>query len=271
MKRKFEEYTLVSDMDGTLLNSEGKLSDENIKAIKYFVDNGGKFTVATGRMLPSAGRFLDKLYINLPIILYNGSKIYDYKNNRVITEFYLEEERKHIIKLIEKDYPNMGIEIYSQEKVYIYQECEYTKRLSGKGYDIVRNVDESHWNQKWIKVLFISNKDEIDHLEEVFNSKYDSGSIIRSGEKFLEITYNDTSKGKALETVVYNLNLNRDKIIAIGDNMNDLELLEYANVGFVVNNGNEKLLKRNLLIAPSNDNNVIDYVVKWIERHVENI
>ena len=61
----FDGYLLVSDMDGTLLNSKGKLSEENKRAIEYFVDNGGQFTLATGRMLPSIKRHIHKVKVTL--------------------------------------------------------------------------------------------------------------------------------------------------------------------------------------------------------------
>ena len=92
----FDGYLLVSDMDGTLLNSKGKLSEENKRAIEYFVDNGGQFTLATGRMLPSVKRHIHKLKVTLPVIMYNGTKIYDFSNDEVIYEKFLEEERKEI-------------------------------------------------------------------------------------------------------------------------------------------------------------------------------
>ena len=77
---KFKGYTIVSDMDGTLLNSRGKLSEENVQAIGEFIKEGGCFTVATGRMLPSVERFIKRLQVNLPVILYNGTKIYDFNS-----------------------------------------------------------------------------------------------------------------------------------------------------------------------------------------------
>lgn len=80
----FDGYLLVSDMDGTLLNSKGKLSEENKKAIEYFVDNGGQFTLATGRMLPSIKRHIHKMKVTLPVIMYNGTKVYDFNSDEVI-------------------------------------------------------------------------------------------------------------------------------------------------------------------------------------------
>lgn len=270
MKDRFKGYLLATDMDGTLLDSNGKLSNDNIKAIEYFVNNGGIFTIATGRMLPSAMRFINEMKINAPIILYNGSKVYDCKTKEVIYEKYLEEDRKSVINKVSKDYSNLGIEIYSQENIYIYQRCKYTDRLSKKGYDVIEKIEEKHWEQKWIKVLFIESKFEIDKLEQEFALKYDTGTVIRSGEKFLELSANGITKGQALRILVDRLGIDRKKVVAIGDNMNDLEMLEYAEFGFCVKNANKSLIEKISLLAPGNDENAIEYVINWLENIIVN-
>ena len=114
----FDGYLLVSDMDGTLLNSKGKLSEENKKAIEYFVDNGGQFTLATGRMLPSIKRHIHKMKVTLPVIMYNGTKVYDFNNNEVIWEKFLEEDRKEIVKVVKEVIANgVGQELKSYANV----------------------------------------------------------------------------------------------------------------------------------------------------------
>ena len=158
----FDGYLLVSDMDGTLLNSNRKLSEENKKAIEYFVDNGGEFTLATGRMLPSIKRHIHKMKVTLPVIMYNGTKVYDFNNDKVIWEKFLEEERKEIIKVVNEVSPNVGIEIYSDEVVYIYQACKRTERFNKLGYDVIYDIDYSIWNKKWTKALIVGEKEEND-------------------------------------------------------------------------------------------------------------
>ena len=72
MKRKFDGYVIVSDLDGTLLDNNKNISKENLEAINYFTENGGKFTVATGRVIEATEEYLSKIEINFPIIVYNG-------------------------------------------------------------------------------------------------------------------------------------------------------------------------------------------------------
>ncbi|AOR22261.1 Cof-type HAD-IIB family hydrolase [Clostridium taeniosporum] len=268
MEKFFYGYLLVSDMDGTLLDSNGKLSKENKEAIDYFISKGGNFTLATGRTVESVGRFLSDINVTLPVILYNGAKIYDYKNNRVIYEKFIEDERKNIITLVKKDKPSLGIEVYSEEKVYIYSSCKYTNRFSKLGYEVIYNLPEDVWNKKWTKVLIVGEENEIDVLEENFIRNYGEGNIIRSGARYLEIVSNDTSKGKAIEKLIHTYNIKSYNLITIGDNMNDIEMIKLADYGFCIKTGAQRLINTSKFIAPSNDEHAIDYVVKWVNKNI---
>ncbi len=266
----FNGYILVSDMDGTLLNDKRVISDEDKKSIQYFIDNGGLFTIATGRMLPAASRFARELNLSLPIILYNGSKVYDYSKEEVIKEYFLEEERKDVINKILNSRNDVGIEVYSEENIYIFKDCTYTKRFTGKGYNVIYDIDDEVWKKRWTKVLVVGDKDILDEMEEEFKEKYDSEIPIRSGDNFLEVVPRYTSKGHALKDLIDDYNLNNLKIVTVGDNMNDKELIEEAHYGFVVNSGNEKLKLNTNYIAPSNNENPITYIIKFIEKISDN-
>ncbi len=263
----FEGYTIVSDMDGTLLNSDGELSNENIEAIKFFIENGGNFTLATGRMLPSVNKFMDRLSVNLPIILYNGTKIYDFNNDEIIFEGYLEDERKPIVRKIAKENTTFGIEIYCEEKVYIYQACKYTHRFSRLGYEIIHNVDDSIFNKKWTKVLIVGEEDEIDIFESNYYENYEQGNVIRSGDKYFELIGKDISKGKALDLLCDKFNIDKDRLITIGDNMNDLELIKSGAFGYCVENGAKRLKQEAKYIAPSNDEHIIPFLIDEIKKY----
>lgn len=264
----FDGYLLVSDMDGTLLNSNGKLSEENKNAIEYFVENGGQFTLATGRMLPSVKRHINKMKVTLPVIMYNGTKVYDFNKEKVVWEKLLEENRKDIIKIVNKINSKVGIEIYSEEIVYIFQSCNKTERFKGLGYDVVYEVDNSIYNKDWTKVLIVGNKEELDIVEKYLKNIYEDNDIVRSSSIYLEIIPKGVTKGQALQEIIKLNNMEDFNVITVGDNMNDIELIEVANYGFCVENGSEILKKRAKYIAPSNDENPIEFIVKWLENKI---
>jgi len=269
MHKKFDGYLLVTDMDGTLLNDKGKISKANKEAIAYFMNEGGLFTIATGRMTPSAKNVVYPLKINFPAILYNGCKIYDYNKDQTLYHSFLEDGRKKVIEVLKKEQAYLGIELYIDENVYIYKHCKYSYRFSRQGYDVIREIKPEIWDQKWTKVLLIGEEQEIDYLESIFHQNYDQGHVIRSGARYLEIVPEHNTKGSALNYLTNLYNIDQSKVIAVGDNMNDIELLENAAYGFCVANGVKRLLDGARHLAPSNNEHAIAYVIKWMESIVQ--
>lgn len=269
MDKIFEGYLLVSDMDGTLLNSKKEISKKNKEAIKYFVERGGKFTVATGRMLSSVEEFIEELNIHIPAILHNGAKIYDYAKEEVILEHFIEEHRKEAIKKVYQENPHIGIEIFSDEVVYIYRSCEQTKRYKKHNFNVIYDFPEDIWDKKWIKVLLIGKEEELDFLEKEYKTKYDNGNAFKSGPNFFDVVGNGITKGRALEELIKLYDIDSKKVIAIGDNMNDIEMLEVAEYGFGIKNGAKKVLEKAKYVAPSNNDDPIEYVVKFMEEEIK--
>ncbi|MGL4762177.1 MAG: Cof-type HAD-IIB family hydrolase [Sarcina sp.] len=262
----FNGYTIITDMDGTLLNSKGILTEENVDAINEFVSKGGNFTVATGRMLPSVEKFLDKLNITIPAILYNGSKIYDFNNKEIIYEGYLEDEKRNIIRRIANETEGIGIEAYIEDTIYVYKPCKYTERLSTKNLDVKYDFDEDWlFSNKWVKILLLGEPQEMDKLEEIYKNVYKAGDITRSGDKFLEILPSSTSKGQAVDYLCETYNLNKDKLFTFGDAMNDTELLTVTENGYCVANGAERLKKIAKNLKVSNDEHIIRFIVDKIK------
>ncbi|WP_411679275.1 HAD family hydrolase [Clostridium thailandense] len=268
MDRRFKGYLLVSDMDGTLIGSDKLISVENIKAINRFAAQGGIFTLATGRMMESVRKYLDVVDVNIPIILYNGTKIYDYNEGKTIYELFLEDKVKNIIRKLKQHDPSLGIEIYYDENVYIFNKCRFTKRFSPERTDVHYKMPNNLWNKNWTKILILGEEDQIDKLENAFVSVFGEVNLVKSGENYLEILPQNTSKGHALETLCEILNIDIAKTIAIGDNMNDYEMLKRSGYGFCVANGNKKLFEEVSYKCCSNDEHVIDFVVKWAEENL---
>ena len=88
--KKYSGYFLITDMDGTLLNTNKEISLNNQKALAEFTAQGGKFSVATGRSPASAGRWLKQLPINFPCVFYNGSMVKDVAENDILHCAYLQ-------------------------------------------------------------------------------------------------------------------------------------------------------------------------------------
>ena len=84
MEKTFENWLVVSDIDGTLNNKFRKLPKRNYDAIKKFTELGGNFTLASGRLQSSLERNYNRITPNQPAIVLNGAGLYDYKNRKML-------------------------------------------------------------------------------------------------------------------------------------------------------------------------------------------
>lgn len=263
---KFDGYLLVSDMDATLLKNNHTVSDKNREAIEYFTANGGKFTVATGRMQKAVAAFFDQLTINAPAILHNGAQIYDFDNKKALFERFIEEERKEAIRRVHDDMPELGLEVYCGDMIYIYRPCMETRRFNNRKYEVVYEMPDEVWDKPWIKFLIIGEKKQLDAFEPIYRRDYDSGYSVRSGKKYLDIVSSEASKGIALNNLIEILGADRQMVIAVGDNMNDISMLNAAGISYAVENAEKTVKEAADFIAPDNNSDAIAYIIEQLER-----
>ena len=258
---KFTGKLLVSDMDATLLDSRGEISAANREAIEYFISEGGYFTVASGRMVPAVRAYLDRMTLNAPAILHNGAKLYDFAAERAVYEKFIEEPRKAAIRRVHDEHPELGIEVYSDELVYVYRECFLTARFKRKPYKVIYEMPDEIWERPWIKALIVGKKRELNRFEPVYRSEYDSGYSVRSGDHFLDIVATGASKGEGLKRIAALLDIKSEDIYAAGDNMNDLDMLGVAGHSYAVENAEAEVKAAAGNSAPSCDDDAIAYIV----------
>ncbi|BCZ46096.1 haloacid dehalogenase [Clostridium gelidum] len=264
MNKKFDGYVIVSDLDGTLLDNNKNISKENLEAINYFTQNGGKFSVATGRVVEATEEYLLKIEVNLPIIVYNGGVIYDHNNKKILSEKFVDDNQKQIALRIKEDDENIGIEIYANRKLYILRDSGNSIRSATQMLDIIYDITEDVFSMNWHKILVVGKSDVIDGIEKTFEDKYNIKGT-RSGKTSFELLPANESKGQALKSIIEMYNLDQSKVICVGDNMNDVELLQEAAFSFCPKNGSEELKKYADFIAPSNEEHVIKHIVMWVE------
>ena len=267
MKNKFDGYVIFSDLDGTLLNDNKEVSKENKKAIKSFIENGGQFSIATGRAIDSVSKYIEDVKTDLPIITYNGGMLYDYNKKKIISEKILDKDKKALAYKIADDYENIGVEIYVGKDVYVLKDNgmsdRQATRLLNLKYDIPENISSLNWN----KITTVGKIKLMDEVESEFYDKYKTKPI-RSGECFVEIVPDNSSKGHALNQIIKIYNLNKKKFICVGDNMNDLELLMEAGISFCPENASNELKKYAKHITVNNNEHIIPHIIKWIETNL---
>lgn len=233
---------LLSDLDGTLLDKSQKVSPENEAAIQRFRAMGGRFTLATGRMEESVLPFIKRLNIDMPVIIYNGAKIYCPETNKTLYEKNLvlsSELWKSLMNWVSEEVVML---IYQEGKLYSPERTEILEHYEKKDGVRCWPLSPDRLEQPVTKVMFISpNLGALNSIEQmVLESRLDC-EMVYSESNYLEILPAHVSKGAALEQLIHLLGLEQCYTIAVGDNLNDLSLIKQANRGYAVENSHPQL------------------------------
>ena len=111
MFEDISKVILLSDLDGTLLSTDKRITDIDRRAIERFTSMGGRFTVATGRTVQSFEQFLSILPLGYPIIMYNGAAIHDYKSGKTLYTHPLPVEARSDVEELRELMPEAGGEV----------------------------------------------------------------------------------------------------------------------------------------------------------------
>ncbi|KUO74376.1 MAG: hypothetical protein APF77_16340 [Clostridia bacterium BRH_c25] len=257
---------IVSDIDGTLVNSNRQIAERTKLAIGQFQSLGGVFAIATGRIEQSARKYYDELQLNSPAILYNGAKIVELADNKCLLENVLEEEHftKAVKLLAEMDCSAI---VYSNGKAYVRQMNDTIRAYMEKDSVLCIQVDDfiSCIEGKPNKILIIGNDSIFRKFMDAFESICSvKPNTVKSEAEYLEILPRNTSKGEALKNLAELLEIPMEQVAAAGDNMNDYEMLKVAGLGIAVSNAAPKLLDAADLIAKSNDEDGIAEIIERI-------
>jgi hypothetical protein len=233
---------VVSDLDGTLLNSKSSISAESIRVIKKLIEKGIKFFVATGRHHMDVKYILDKNGLNTGIITSNGAVVLDMNDKEIIKHTIEENFVKELFKSI--DFGNAYVNIYSDDTWYINKEWEEARLYTietGFTYSI---IDLKKFESKDVIKIFAVSEDHdfLVELEKRILNKFSKKlAVVFSSPYCLEIMAHGVNKAVALEEVLKMHNIDLEETIAFGDGFNDYEMLKKVGKGFVMTNAHYKL------------------------------
>lgn len=253
-------YKLIAlDMDGTLLNSKGQVLESTINSLRKCRDQGIVVTISTGRPIQGVEDYIELLELEAPIITYNGAMIVDAISKEVTFAQNLNrDDAKHIM--------TMGLEIdatmtvWSDNKLYSNKNneaVEQYRQITGVTLNELTSVD-ALLKQGVTKILWIQSKDKMPEYFEFLEGKVsDQVNYCTSRPTFLEFFHKKVSKATSLNEVAKGYGILQSEVLAFGDGQNDLEMITYAGLGIVMENGVDDLKKEANYITASNDDHGI--------------
>lgn len=253
-------YSLfLSDFDGTLVRADGTVSEENKRAIARYTQAGGVFAIVTGRMTSSILPRVKELGIHEGLVAaYQGAVIADLGTGRLMKdEHFPKGGAARVVRLLERE--GHHIHVYTPEGLIANRRDalleEYERVCGVRG--IIRQEPLSDWldaeDPPVYKVLAMLEPDRKRALQARLMRELGEGyTVTCSAEWLVEVIPAGVSKGEAVRFLSEYYRIGREKIAAIGDQLNDLPLLEAAGGKFTVENG-EPELKKIARVVPSNE------------------
>ena len=231
MTNPYNEWLLISDIDGTLNDKKFNLPQNNKEAINRFVSNGGNFTLCSGRNLQSLKVHYDNLGIKTPAIFSNGAGIYDFRTEEMVFLDTLTTECENMILDIFKNNKGFQLTIFGVNTIYLTKRtCFYgyiISKMDKLDYKLCKSFDDLPTGE-WTKASFFGMPNKIKELQKLFKSdKYKQYFDCFLTSRFtLEVVKSGVNKGSGVKKLIEYLGIESDNVGAIGDYYNDVKMLQ---------------------------------------------
>ena len=240
---KFSDILLTVDYDRTLTAPDSTIPERNLEAIRYFMAEGGAFTVNTGRSLPMIHTFRDVVPVNAPLLLYNGSAAYDLQKEELLFQHEIPQDLWETVNLCRREFPEMVVEVQALDAHYCFDRNPMWEALSDRclcpwgfakpGDDLGPFLKFTLYGEIRTPVLadlFEGSAEDlaiVDRAEEKLRQLFgDRMEIFRAANRIIDVHTKGVSKIRSARELQEKLN--RKTLVCVGDGENDVNMLSGA-------------------------------------------
>ncbi|HET6948264.1 MAG TPA: Cof-type HAD-IIB family hydrolase [bacterium] len=246
---------LAADIDGTIVTSRREVPPGVLGAVRAAQSRGVRVLLATGRIWMSAEPYVRRVGADPPAILYNGGLVYDFRANEEWRRVHLDYAHARAVLEILRAFPEVQPHVYVGDRVYAGTANELTERYRRKDGLPVEEVGDliEFLPRDPMKILIIGARPDLERVAAEVRAHPMPINTVFSEETYFEILPAGSSKGVALRFVAERLGVPLSAVIAVGDNLNDLEMIQTAGLGVAMGNAPEALKVSAGYVAPTND------------------
>lgn len=267
----------VSDLDGTLLNSNQQVSDKSKDILNKLIDKGIKFTVATARTPATVVPILHDIHINIPAVMMNGVLLYDIQKQKFLDVKSINDSTaSKVLEVFKSENKDFFVYAIKDNKLVVYYrnlnkyEKEYYKERCNRPLKTFIYVEEYGKNildsdiinfvvlDKYEKLKPI--EDKLKKIEGITTNLYKDP--YGDGNYFMDIYNSSASKANGLKTLSEEY-FKGEQVIAFGDNINDIPMFKEADECYAVENAAEELKSLATGVIGNHNN---DSVAEFIEK-----
>ena len=242
---RFDGVLLASDFDNTLIYTEEALirgepvpplPERNRQALEHFMAEGGRFAISTGRALAAFVKYADQVPMNAPGVVCNGAAIYDFAKGEYLVTALLDERARERGQQVLEAFPQAAVEAYHIDNViHAVHPNEITRHhehLTKVGVTEAPSLLDVPLPLG--KLLFEADHETLLKIRDFLTDRGWGGDyeLIFSGQSLLEMTAKGANKGGMVRRLAELLGIPREHVYCVGDEANDLPMLQWAAEGF---------------------------------------
>ena len=258
---------IAMDLDDTLLNEVQQISPRTREAVRLAMSRGVAVTIATGRMFCSTLPFANELRLKLPLITYNGAMVREIKTGKTLFHRPIPVDTAQPVGDLFRE-QGWYLQKYVDDVLYVPEmgpDALYYANYAGvkavplgdKFYEMIEAPT---------KMLSMGDRPLLDQISAKLTELWGDRLYMASSKtRYLELVDSGVNKGEALGHLAAGLGIRQEDVLAIGDSMNDVDMIEYAGVGVAMGNANEKVRAAANFVTLSNAE---DGVAAAIEKFV---
>lgn len=246
---------IATDIDGTILKWGLDFTPKVKDCIKKLKDRGVKIVLVTGRMHCAALPVAKELQLDTPIISYQGGLIKDFNNNTLYQKNLEPDYAKKIIQWAREN--NIHINLYLDDKLYVEHDNDTVKFYTdGKfiDYTVCSFDDLKIENVNKILAIDLTNYEKVSSWVDELSEKFPELYIVKSTPYFCEIGSKQAKKSLGVEFLRKMWGIKKEEVLAIGDQNNDIDLIQSGGIGVAMGNGSDEIKKCADCITDTVDN-----------------
>ena len=243
----FSDVLLTVDYDRTLTAPDSTIPQRNLEAIRYFIENGGAFTINTGRSVPMTKVFRDVVPVNAPLLLYNGSAAYDLSEKKLSFCHAIRLDMWETVRKCMELFPDLTVEVQATDAHYRFtdnpawdafsehQQCAHGFAKPGDDLgEFLKFTLYGQFRDVTVADMYNGSPEEcrrMDEVEQTLRREFgEVCEVFRAAARIIDVHAKGVSKARSARELQQRLG--RDILVCVGDGKNDLPMMLDADFAF---------------------------------------
>lgn len=279
----YSDILLTVDYDRTLTAPDSTIPENNLAAIRYFMEQGGAFTVNTGRSVPMTRAFRDLVPVNAPLLLYNGSAAYDLRRGELTACREIQLDMARTIRECMEAFPDTTVEVQGVDAHYCFNhnaawaafcrsaqcDCRFARPEDDLG-PFLKFSFYGTFHDDSVSDLFRGTPQEVrrmDEIEQALRQRYGAWcEVFRAGPRIIDVHAKGVSKGRSARAL--QRKLGKKILVCVGDAENDLPMLQDTDYAFAPADG--VVADRFPTVCPCAEGAVAEVIYKKVPEILKN-